>query len=33
MAVIDNFKEGEFAVFWLKAAEKVSMLVVYSGDQ
>ena len=28
----DNFKEGEFAHFWCKAAKKVSMLTVYSKD-
>ena len=25
----DNFKEGEFAIFWRKAAKKGSMLIVY----
>ena len=32
MAKKINFKEGEFAHFWHKAAKKVSMLAVYSKD-
>ena len=32
IAETDDFKEGEFAHFWRKAAKKVSMLTVYSRD-
>ena len=32
IAEADNFKKGEFAHFWRKAAKKVSMLTVYSTD-
>jgi len=32
IAEADNFKEGEFAHFWHKAAKKVGMLTVYTRD-
>jgi hypothetical protein len=32
IAEADNFKKGEFAEFWRKAAKKVSLLTVYSRD-
>ena len=32
IAEADNFKKGEFADFWRKAAKKVSMLTVDSRD-
>jgi hypothetical protein len=33
IAETDNFKEGEFAHFWCKAAKKASMLTVDSRDR
>jgi hypothetical protein len=33
IAEIDNFKEGEFAYLWHKAAKKMGMFIVYLGDQ